>query len=66
MMNGEGSFYLHLKRNMIIVCDIAMDVEIALLKVLDIFSIEYDFSCLIPQLVHLRYVSARNEEIYKP
>ncbi|XP_015160037.1 putative late blight resistance protein homolog R1B-12 isoform X2 [Solanum tuberosum] len=30
-----------------------------LLKVLDVLSLWYDFSCVIPELVHLRYVAAR-------
>ncbi|KAH0681226.1 hypothetical protein KY284_022311 [Solanum tuberosum] len=29
------------------------------LKVLDVLSIEYNFSCVIPQLEHLKYVAAR-------
>ncbi|KAH0711646.1 hypothetical protein KY289_007605 [Solanum tuberosum] len=33
--------------------------EFKLLKVLDVFSLWYDFSCVIPELVHLRYVAAR-------
>ncbi|WMV26349.1 hypothetical protein MTR67_019734 [Solanum verrucosum] len=44
------------KRNLSIVS------ELKLLKVLDVLSIEYDFSCVIPQLVHLRYVAATIEE----
>ncbi|KAH0745541.1 hypothetical protein KY285_007198 [Solanum tuberosum] len=32
------------------------------LKVLDVLSIEYDFSSVIPELVHLRYVAARIEK----
>ncbi|WMV53715.1 hypothetical protein MTR67_047100 [Solanum verrucosum] len=44
------------KRNLSIVS------QLKLLKVLDVFSIEYDFSCVIPQLVHLRYVAAKIEE----
>ncbi|XP_006365678.2 putative late blight resistance protein homolog R1C-3 [Solanum tuberosum] len=44
------------KRNLSIVS------ELKLLKVLDVFSIEYDFSCVIPQLVHLRYVAVKIEE----
>ncbi|KAH0747344.1 hypothetical protein KY285_009001 [Solanum tuberosum] len=32
--------------------------QLKLLKVLDVLSIEYDFSWVIPQLVHLRYVAA--------
>ncbi|XP_049386265.1 putative late blight resistance protein homolog R1B-16 [Solanum stenotomum] len=44
------------KRNLSIVS------QLKLLKVLDVFSIEYDFSYVIPQLVHLRYVAARIDE----
>nr|QRG33152.1 Rpi-amr1f [Solanum americanum] len=33
--------------------------QFKLLKVLDVLSVRYDFSCVIPQLVHLRYVAAR-------
>ncbi|KAK4721630.1 hypothetical protein R3W88_011863 [Solanum pinnatisectum] len=36
--------------------------EFKLLKVLDVLSVWCDFSCVIPELVHLRYVSARIEE----
>uniref|UniRef100_M0ZPC4 Disease resistance protein BS2 n=2 Tax=Solanum tuberosum TaxID=4113 RepID=M0ZPC4_SOLTU len=36
--------------------------QLKLLKVLDVSSIQYDFSCVIPQLVHLRYVAARIKE----
>ncbi|TMW88198.1 hypothetical protein EJD97_018924 [Solanum chilense] len=36
-----------------------MHSKLKLLKVLDVLSIEYDFSWIIPQLVHLRYVAAR-------
>ncbi|KAH0714418.1 hypothetical protein KY284_007323 [Solanum tuberosum] len=32
--------------------------QLKLLQVLDVLSIEYDFSWVIPQLVHLRYVAA--------
>ncbi|KAK4708061.1 hypothetical protein R3W88_028986 [Solanum pinnatisectum] len=32
------------------------------LKVLDVLSLWYDFSCVIPELVHLRYVAARIEK----
>nr|QRG33148.1 Rpi-amr1d [Solanum americanum] len=35
--------------------------QLKLLKVLDVLSIDYDFSCVIPELVHLRYVAARFE-----
>ncbi|XP_049387300.1 putative late blight resistance protein homolog R1B-13, partial [Solanum stenotomum] len=38
--------------------------QLKLLKVLDVFSIEYDFSCVIPQLVHLRYVAAKIRETF--
>ncbi|KAH0747673.1 hypothetical protein KY285_009330 [Solanum tuberosum] len=38
--------------------------QLKLLKVLDVFSIEYDFSCVIPQLVHLRYVAAKIGETF--
>ncbi|XP_049380849.1 putative late blight resistance protein homolog R1B-16 [Solanum stenotomum] len=38
--------------------------QLKLLKVLDVFSIEYDFSCVIPQLVHLRYVAAKVGETF--
>ncbi|KAL3323871.1 hypothetical protein AABB24_038174 [Solanum stoloniferum] len=44
------------KRNLSIVS------QLKLLKVLDVLSIDYDFSCVIPQLVHLRYVAAKIEE----
>ncbi|KAG5610677.1 hypothetical protein H5410_021958 [Solanum commersonii] len=37
-------------------------LQLKLLNLLDVFSIEYDFSCVIPQLVHLRYVSTRIEK----
>ncbi|KAG5610729.1 hypothetical protein H5410_022010 [Solanum commersonii] len=37
-------------------------LQLKLFKVLYVFSIEYDFSCVIPQLVYLRYVSARIEK----
>ncbi|TMW88199.1 hypothetical protein EJD97_018925 [Solanum chilense] len=33
-----------------------------LLKVLDVFTVWYDFSSVIPELVHLRYVAANIEE----
>ncbi|KAH0775873.1 hypothetical protein KY290_007284 [Solanum tuberosum] len=33
--------------------------QFKLLKVLEVLSIDYDFSFVIPQLVHLRYVAAR-------
>ncbi|KAH0777695.1 hypothetical protein KY290_009106 [Solanum tuberosum] len=33
-----------------------------LLKVLDVLSLWYDFSCVIPELVHLSYVAARIEK----
>ncbi|KAK6775383.1 hypothetical protein RDI58_026384 [Solanum bulbocastanum] len=36
--------------------------QFKLLKVLDALSIDYDFSRVIPQLVHLRYVAAKIEE----
>ncbi|KAH0778059.1 hypothetical protein KY290_009470 [Solanum tuberosum] len=36
--------------------------EFKLLKVLDVLSLWYDFSCVIPELVHLRYVAARIEK----
>ncbi|KAK4708149.1 hypothetical protein R3W88_029074 [Solanum pinnatisectum] len=36
--------------------------QFKLLKVLDVLSIKLDFSRVIPQLVHLRYVAARIEE----
>uniref|UniRef100_A0A3Q7JHU7 Uncharacterized protein n=1 Tax=Solanum lycopersicum TaxID=4081 RepID=A0A3Q7JHU7_SOLLC len=36
--------------------------ELKLLKVLDVLSVECDFSCVIPHLVHLRYVAARIEK----
>ncbi|KAH0775845.1 hypothetical protein KY290_007256 [Solanum tuberosum] len=36
--------------------------EFKLIKVLDVLEVPYDFSSVIPQLVHLRYVSARIDE----
>nr|QRQ90284.1 late blight resistance protein Rpi-amr1_2272 [Solanum americanum] len=36
--------------------------QLKLLKVLDVLSVWYDVSCIIPQLVHLRYVGAVIEE----
>nr|QRG33145.1 Rpi-amr1a [Solanum americanum] len=39
------------------ICSIVSQLK--LLKVLDVLSIDYDFSSVIPQLVHLRYVAAR-------
>nr|QRG33147.1 Rpi-amr1c [Solanum americanum] len=36
--------------------------QLKLLKVLDVLSIDYDFSSVIPQLVHLRYVAVSNDE----
>ncbi|XP_015160028.1 putative late blight resistance protein homolog R1B-16 [Solanum tuberosum] len=36
--------------------------QLKLLKVLDVLSIEYDFSWVIPELVHLRYVAVRIKE----
>nr|QRQ90283.1 putative resistance protein Rpi-amr1_2271 [Solanum americanum] len=36
--------------------------QLKLLKVLDVLSVWYDVSCIIPQLVHLRYVAARFKE----
>ncbi|MCD7445841.1 hypothetical protein HAX54_000080 [Datura stramonium] len=42
------------------ICPIASQFK--LIKVLDVLSMDYDFSCVIPQLVHLRYVNARIEE----
>ncbi|KAH0714429.1 hypothetical protein KY284_007334 [Solanum tuberosum] len=33
--------------------------QFKLLKVLDVLSVLHDFSCVIPELVHLRYVAAR-------
>ncbi|XP_015160044.1 putative late blight resistance protein homolog R1B-17 isoform X1 [Solanum tuberosum] len=37
-------------------------LELKLLKVLDVLSIECNFSCVIPHLIHLRYVAARIEK----
>ncbi|WMV53693.1 hypothetical protein MTR67_047078 [Solanum verrucosum] len=39
-----------------------MCLQLKLLKVLDVLSIEYDFSSVIPELVHLRYVAVRIKE----
>ncbi|XP_015160029.1 putative late blight resistance protein homolog R1B-16 [Solanum tuberosum] len=36
--------------------------QFKLLKVLDVLPVLYDFSCVIPELVHLRYVAVRIEE----
>ncbi|KAH0714399.1 hypothetical protein KY284_007304 [Solanum tuberosum] len=36
--------------------------EFKLIKVLDVLAVPYDFSCVIPQLVHLRFVAARIDE----
>ncbi|XP_049380796.1 putative late blight resistance protein homolog R1B-16 [Solanum stenotomum] len=39
-----------------------MCLQLKLLKVLDVLSIKYDFSSVIPELVHLRYVAVRTEK----
>ncbi|KAG5575014.1 hypothetical protein H5410_055148 [Solanum commersonii] len=39
-----------------------MCLRFKLLKVLDVLSIEYNFSCVIPELVQLRYVAVRIKE----
>ncbi|KAH0775859.1 hypothetical protein KY290_007270 [Solanum tuberosum] len=36
--------------------------QFKLLKVLDVLRVLYDFSCVIPELVHLRYVAAKIEK----
>ncbi|KAH0775850.1 hypothetical protein KY290_007261 [Solanum tuberosum] len=38
--------------------------EFKLLKVLDVLSVWYDFSSVIPELVHLRYVAARIKKAF--
>ncbi|KAH0711639.1 hypothetical protein KY289_007598 [Solanum tuberosum] len=43
--------------SMVVAFPKGMCSRLKLLKVLDVLSIEYNFSCVIPELVHLRYVA---------
>nr|XP_009761713.1 PREDICTED: putative late blight resistance protein homolog R1B-8 [Nicotiana sylvestris] len=41
---------------------IAVSLQFKLLKVLDVYNVRCDFSCVIPKLIHLRYVAANIDE----
>ncbi|KAH0777696.1 hypothetical protein KY290_009107 [Solanum tuberosum] len=48
--------------SMVVAFPKGMCSRLKLLKVLDVLSIEYDFSWVIPELVHLRYVAVRTDK----